>query len=124
MEEALTEGEALETAMVPMRKFMLKNTRKKDLALFLRLSGSERPKSRSDVPTRALVPAFIISELKTAFQIGFLLYIPFLIIDLVVATVLLAMGMMVLPPVVISSSTTARRPCTAATATAHRPVQT
>jgi len=98
----LTEGEALETGMVPMRKFMMKNTRKKDLALFLRLSGAQRPQSRADVPTRALVPAFIISELKTAFQIGFLIYIPFLIIDLVVATVLLAMGMMVLPPVVIS----------------------
>ena len=98
----LTEGEALEAGMVPMRKFMMKNTRKKDLALFLRLSASPRPQSRADVPTRALVPAFIISELKTAFQIGFLIYIPFLIIDLVVATVLLAMGMMVLPPVVIS----------------------
>jgi flagellar biosynthetic protein FliP len=98
----LTEGEALEAGMIPMRKFMLKNTRKKDLALFLRLSATARPKTRADVPTRALVPAFIISELKTAFQIGFLIYIPFLIIDLVVATVLLAMGMMVLPPVVIS----------------------
>ena len=98
----MTEGEALETGMVPMRKFMMKNTRKKDLALFLRLSGTQRPQTKADVPTRALVPAFIISELKTAFQIGFLIYIPFLIIDLVVATVLLAMGMMVLPPVVIS----------------------
>ena len=88
--------------MIPMRKFMMKNTRKKDLALFLRLSGTQRPQTKADVPTRALVPAFIISELKTAFQIGFLIYIPFLIIDLVVATVLLAMGMMVLPPVVIS----------------------
>jgi flagellar biosynthetic protein FliP len=98
----MTEGEALEAGMIPMRKFMMKNTRKKDLALFLRLSGTARPATRADVPTRALVPAFIISELKTAFQIGFLIYIPFLIIDLVVATVLLAMGMMVLPPVVIS----------------------
>jgi len=98
----MTEGEALEAGMVPMRKFMMKNTRKKDLALFLRLSGTARPQTRADVPTRALIPAFIISELKTAFQIGCLIYIPFLIIDLVVATVLLAMGMMVLPPVVIS----------------------
>jgi flagellar biosynthetic protein FliP len=98
----MTEGEAVEAGMVPMRQFMLRNTRKKDLALFLRLSGSARPATRAEVPTRALVPAFMISELKTAFQIGFLIYIPFLIIDLVVATVLLAMGMMVLPPIVIS----------------------
>ena len=100
--DELTEGEAFSAAMVPMRQFMLRNTRKKDLALFLSLSGKERPATREEVPSRALIPAFMISELKTAFQIGFLIYIPFLIIDLVVATVLLAMGMMVLPPVVIS----------------------
>jgi flagellar biosynthesis protein FliP len=101
-EGALTEGEALTEAMGPMRDFMLRHTREKDLALFLRMSDAPRPETRDDVATRALVPAFMISELKTAFQIGFLIYIPFLIIDLVVATVLLAMGMMVLPPIVIS----------------------
>jgi flagellar biosynthesis protein FliP len=101
-EGQMTEGEALTEAMGPMRDFMLKHTREKDLALFLRLSDAPRPETRHDVPTRALVPAFMISELKTAFQIGFLVYIPFLIIDLVVATILLAMGMMVLPPIVIS----------------------
>jgi flagellar biosynthetic protein FliP len=98
----MSEGEALTAAMGPMRQFMMRNTREKDLGLMLRLSHSARPETRADVPTRALVPAFMISELKTAFQIGFLIYIPFLIIDLVVSTVLLAMGMMVLPPIVIS----------------------
>ena len=98
----VTEGEAVTAAMGPMRDFMMANTRENDLALFLRLSASDRPQTRADVPTRALVPAFLISELKTAFQIGFLIYLPFLIIDIVVSTVLLAMGMMVLPPVVIS----------------------
>ena len=98
----ITEGEALGVAMVPMRSFMFRNTREKDLALFLSLDRSPRPATREEVPARVLVPAFVISELKTAFQIGFLLYIPFLVIDIVVATVLLAMGMMVLPPVVIS----------------------
>ncbi len=102
MDGQLTEGEALEEAMGPMRKFMFKNTREDDLGLFLRLDRSPRPATRADVPSRVLVPSFLISELKTAFTIGFLLYIPFLVIDIVVATVLLAMGMMVLPPVVIS----------------------
>ena len=101
-EGEMSEGEALSAAMGPMRDFMMRHTREKDLALMLRMSQSPRPETRADVPTRALVPAFMISELKTAFQIGFLIYIPFLIIDLVVATILLAMGMMVLPPVVIS----------------------
>lgn len=98
----LTEGEALDEAMGPMRTFMFRNTREQDLGLFLRLDKSPRPATRADVPSRVLVPSFLISELKTAFTIGFLLYIPFLVIDIVVATVLLAMGMMVLPPVVIS----------------------
>jgi flagellar biosynthesis protein FliP len=102
MDGQLTEGEALEEAMGPMRKFMFKNTREDDLGLFLRMDRSPRPATRADVPSRVLVPSFLISELKTAFTIGFLLYIPFLVIDIVVATVLLAMGMMVLPPVVIS----------------------
>jgi flagellar biosynthetic protein FliP len=102
MDGEMSEVEAVEAAMGPMRDFMLRNTRSTDLALFLRVSGSERPATRDDVPTRVVVPAFLISELKTAFEIGFLIYLPFLVIDLVVSTVLLAMGMMVLPPVVIS----------------------
>ena len=101
-EGSLNEAEAVEAAMVPMKRFMLRNTRETDLGLFMRLSKIERPKTRADVPARVLVPAFMISELKTAFQIGFLIYVPFLIIDIVVSVVLLAMGMMVLPPVVIS----------------------
>lgn len=98
----LNEAEAVSSAMGPMRTFMLRNTRDRDLGLFLSLDRTVRPATREDVPSRVLVPAFLISELKTAFQIGFLLYIPFLVIDIVVATVLLAMGMMVLPPIVIS----------------------
>jgi len=98
----LNEAEAVSNAMGPMRTFMLRNTRDKDLGLFLSLDRSVRPATREEVPSRVLVPAFLISELKTAFQIGFLLYIPFLVIDIVVATVLLAMGMMVLPPIIIS----------------------
>jgi flagellar biosynthetic protein FliP len=101
-EGSMNEGEAVEAAMVPMKRFMLRNTRENDLGLFMRLSKMDRPKTRADVPARVLVPAFMISELKTAFQIGFLIYVPFLIIDIVVSVVLLAMGMMVLPPVVIS----------------------
>lgn len=101
-EGEVTETQAIEAAMTPMREFMLRNTRDKDLALFLKLDRQGPPKTRAEVPNRALVPAFLISEIKTAFQIGFLLYVPFLVIDMVVSTVLLAMGMMVLPPIVIS----------------------
>ncbi|AEH44068.1 flagellar biosynthetic protein FliP [Thermodesulfatator indicus DSM 15286] len=86
----------------PFREFMFKNTRKKDLALMIRLSGAPKPENKEDVSTLTLIPAFMISELRTAFEIGFLLYIPFLIIDMVVASVLLSMGMMMLPPVMIS----------------------
>ncbi len=81
---------------------MFKQTRTADLALFVRLSHSKIPKTRADVPTHVLIPAFIISELKTAFQIGFLIYLPFLIIDMVVSSTLMSMGMMMLPPVLIS----------------------
>lgn len=94
--------QALDAAITPVKNWMLDNTRESDLALFLRLSQSERPATRDDVPLAALVPAFLISELKTAFQIGFLLFLPFLVIDLVVSSVLLSMGMMMLPPVMIS----------------------
>jgi flagellar biosynthetic protein FliP len=102
LEGTIDESTAADLAMGPMREFMLRNTRESDLALFIRLDRSPRPTSRAEVPTRALVPAFLISEIKTAFQIGFLLYIPFLVIDMIVSTILLAMGMMVLPPIVIS----------------------
>ena len=94
--------DALYAAAEPMRDYMLNYTREKDLALFLEASKEPKPQTINDIPFKALVPAFMISELKTAFQIGFLIYLPFLIIDMVVASVLLAMGMMVLPPVMIS----------------------
>lgn len=98
----ISQTEALEKGLIPLRAYMLKHTREKDLTLFLRLSKSPRPLSADDVSTTALIPAFMISELKTAFQIGFVLFLPFLIIDLAVASVLLSMGMMQLPPVIVS----------------------
>lgn len=93
---------ALEQALLPLRKFMFNQTRDEDLSLFVKVSGAEQPRTRADVSTMTLVPAFVISELKTAFMIGFIIYLPFLIIDMVIASVLMAMGMMMLPPVVIS----------------------
>ncbi|NLR74700.1 MULTISPECIES: flagellar type III secretion system pore protein FliP [Leeia] len=95
-------NQALEAGGKPLKAFMLKHTREKDLALFIELSGSARPNGPEDVGFKALVPAYVTSELKTAFQIGFLIYIPFLIIDMVVASVLMSMGMMMISPVVIS----------------------
>ncbi|MFT4413575.1 flagellar type III secretion system pore protein FliP [Fredinandcohnia humi] len=94
--------EAYERAAIPFKEFMSVHTRQKDLELFLNYSGAERPTSIEDIPLTALVPAFAISELKTAFQIGFMIFIPFLVIDMVVASVLMSMGMMMLPPVMIS----------------------
>jgi flagellar biosynthetic protein FliP len=93
---------ALEQGLAPLRKFMFKQTRSQDLSLFVRLSKVETPKTLAEVPTIVLIPAFVISELKTAFQIGFIIFLPFLVIDMVAASVLMAMGMMMLPPVVIS----------------------
>lgn len=93
---------AMEAGLLPLRKFMFKQTRSEDLQLFLSLAGQESAATRADVETMVLIPAFVISELKTAFQIGFIIYLPFLIIDMVIASVLMAMGMMMLPPVVIS----------------------
>lgn len=93
---------AITNTLAPLRKFMFNQTRDADLALFLRLSKVDKPKTRADVPTMVLVPAFVVSELKTAFQIGFIIFLPFLVIDIVAASVLMAMGMMMLPPVVIS----------------------
>lgn len=95
-------NEALRQAEQPLRAFLFKHTREKDLSLFFAISKMERPANRDEVPTLILVPAFVISELKTAFQMGFLIYIPFLILDMVVASILLSMGMMMLPPVMIS----------------------
>ncbi|MGA1823020.1 MAG: flagellar type III secretion system pore protein FliP [bacterium] len=94
--------EALKLAMNPLRQFMFKQTREKDLGLFLQISKAPKPKNESEVGTLVLIPAFVISELKTAFEIGFLIYLPFLIVDMVVAVVLLSMGMMMLPPIMIS----------------------
>lgn len=98
----LPQDAALTEAIKPIREFMFKQTRENDIALFVNFSEADRPESREDVPTSTLIPAFIISELKTAFQIGFLIYIPFIIIDMVVASTLMSMGMMMVPPVMIS----------------------
>lgn len=100
--EKISQTQAIDRALVPIRQFMLRQTRKKDITLFLQVSKSAKPHNISEIPTMVLIPAFVISELKTAFQIGFLIYIPFLIIDMVVASVLLSMGMMMLPPFMVS----------------------
>ena len=102
MEEELNQFEALKLAEIPIKSFMLSHTRKKDLSLFVNLSDDKNPENPEDISIQTVVPAFIISELKTAFQVGFLIYIPFLILDMVVASILLSMGMMMLPPVLIS----------------------
>jgi flagellar biosynthesis protein FliP len=102
MNGALTQTQAPEAAAKPLRGFMMKYTREKDLALFLHIAKKPRPRNADDIPTSVMIPAFMISELKTAFQIGFVLFLPFLVIDMVVATVLLSMGMMQLPPVMVS----------------------
>lgn len=98
----ISQEEAITNVLEPMREFMFRQTRESDLALFVNLSEAERPNSQEDVSTFVLIPAFIISELKTAFQIGFMLYVPFIVIDMIVATTLMSMGMMMLPPVMIS----------------------
>ena len=102
VEKEITQSEALERGVGPLRDYMFKHTREKDLALFIRLANQPKPESPDDVQTMTLVPAFMISELKTAFQIGFVLFLPFLVIDLAVSSVLLSMGMMQLPPVIVS----------------------
>lgn len=98
----ITFNEAMQGVRMPIREFMLKNTRKKDVKTFMDLSGKEKPKTVDDIPDSVLLPSFVVSELTTAFQMGFLMFLPFLIIDFVVASVLLSMGMMMLPPVMIS----------------------
>ena len=102
MNGTLTQQEAFNRGEAPLRTFMLKQTRQQDLGLFLKLSDTEKPETVDDVPTYVLVPAFTISELKTAFQMGFVMFVPFLIIDLIVSSALLSMGMMMLPPVIVS----------------------
>lgn len=102
MNGKISEMEALNRAAVPLQEFMLKYTREKDIALFVNIAKLPRPKSPQDLPMRVVVPAFMISELKTAFQIGFVLFLPFLVIDMVVSSILLSMGMLQLPPIVIS----------------------
>jgi flagellar biosynthesis protein FliP len=101
-DEEITLDEAYTRASTPLKVFMAKHTRQKDLALFLNYTNAERPESLEDIPLTTLVPAFAISELKTAFQMGFMIFIPFLIIDMAVASILMSMGMMMLPPVMIS----------------------
>lgn len=101
-ENRITFVEALDRAAVPMRSFMLKQTRDADLALFIRIAQAPAPATVDDVPMRVLIPAFVTSELKTAFQIGFIIFIPFLIIDMVVASVLMSMGMMMMSPVIVA----------------------
>lgn len=98
----ITQTDALAKAAVPMKEFMYKQTREKDLLLFMNYTKTEKPKTYQDIPITVLVPAFAMSELKTAFQMGFMIFIPFLVIDMVVASTLMAMGMMMLPPVMIS----------------------
>jgi flagellar biosynthetic protein FliP len=102
LDEAISQTEALKAAMYPVRQFMFRQTREKDLALFVKMARLDKPNTPQDIPSSVLIPAFVVSELKTAFIIGFVLYVPFLIIDMVVASVLLSMGMMMLPPVMIS----------------------
>jgi flagellar biosynthetic protein FliP len=100
--QKIGQEEAFTKALAPLRQFMFKQTHEDDLAMFISMAKVERPKTFADIPTHVLIPSFIVSELKTAFQIGFLIYIPFLMLDMVVASVLLSMGMMMLPPVMIS----------------------
>jgi flagellar biosynthesis protein FliP len=102
MKNTISIEQAYDRGIVPIREFMLRQTREEDLALFVKLANVDKPQTRDDVPIHALVPAFAISELRIGFQIGFLLFIPFLVIDMVISSILLSMGMMMLPPVLIS----------------------
>ncbi len=98
----IDQEQAVERGAAPLKQFMLKSTREKDLQLFVEMSSGQKPKGPAELPMRAVMPAFMISEIKTAFQIGFVLFLPFLVIDMVVSSVLLSMGMMQLPPVMVS----------------------
>nr|MBF0221633.1 flagellar type III secretion system pore protein FliP [Desulfobulbaceae bacterium] len=102
LDEQISLEEAMEAGIKPLRSFMFKQTREKDLALFISIADLKKPENKDEVPTSVLIPAFMISELKTSFEIGFVLFLPFLVIDMVVASILLSMGMMMLPPIMIS----------------------
>jgi len=102
MNGEITEAQAVKAAEGPIRDFMFEQVDQRDLSLFLELTDAERPETRADVPTSVLIPAFVLSELQTAFEIGFLIFIPFLIIDMVIASTVMSMGMVMLPPVIIS----------------------
>lgn len=100
--EEISGEEALDKAVAPLKSFMLKQTREKDVALFVKIAHEKRPAKPEDISLSTLIPAFVISELKTAFQIGFMIYLPFFVIDMVISSVLLSMGMMMLPPIMLS----------------------
>ena len=102
LDNRITQEIFLERTSIPVKRFMQQYTREKDLALFMKITNLPRPRTIDDVPIWVVIPAFVLSELKTAFQIGFVIYIPFLVIDMVVSAVLMAMGMMMLPPIMIS----------------------
>lgn len=102
LDSRIDQAAAFDLAAAPIREFMFRQTREKDLSLFLELSGEPRPETLEEIPTTSLLPAFVISELRTAFMMGFMVYVPFLIIEMVVSSVLLAMGMMMLPPSLVS----------------------
>lgn len=102
MNDEVTEMEGMERASAPFKRFMLKHTREKDLALFIKLSKIEPPKEALDTPMQVVIPSFMISELRRAFEIGFLIFLPFLVIDMVTASILMSMGMMMLPPIMIA----------------------
>ena len=102
MKNLITQQQALDNSLVPLRDFMFKQTHEEELGLFVKLSKIDKPKNKNDVPTYVLIPSFVLSELKTAFKIGFVIFLPFLVIDLVVASVLVSMGMMFLPPTTIA----------------------
>ncbi|MEW5785291.1 MAG: flagellar type III secretion system pore protein FliP [Bacillota bacterium] len=102
LEGEITQEEAFALGEAPLREFMFYHTREKDLALFVDIAGMQAPETRDDIPLHVLVPSFVISELKTAFQMGFMLFVPFLIIDMVIASTLMSMGMFMLPPVIVS----------------------
>jgi len=102
LDKKISQEQALTAAVTPMREFMFKQTKETELELLMEIAGQPEPENMEDVPTMTLIPAFMLSELKRAFQIGFMVYIPFLVVDMVVASVLMSMGMMMLPPVIIS----------------------
>ena len=102
IEEQITEAEAFDLTIRPFHTFMMRHVREKDLLLFMDLSSTAQPETPAATPLQVLVPAFMISELRRAFEIGFLIFVPFIIIDLIVASILMSMGMMMLPPVMIS----------------------